>query len=48
MRWGKQLGETAEGCVLEEVKMQSKKFWCVFMEMKIHSESEEGWSDPQE
>lgn len=28
--------------------MQSKKFWCVFMEMKIHSESEEGWSDPQE
>lgn len=40
--WDKQLGETLEGCVLEKVKMQSKNFWCVFMEIEIHSESDEG------
>lgn len=34
--------------MLEEVKVQNKDFWCVFMEMKIHSESDGGWSDPQE
>lgn len=46
------MGQTGKlqrgGWMLEEMKMQSKDFWRVFMEMKICSESDTGWSDLQE
>lgn len=47
--WDKQ-GETSEEWmdVGRDENAKQRFFWCVFMEMKIHSESDEGWSDLQE
>lgn len=42
------VGGNFRGMHIGKVKMQSKDFWRVFMEMKIHSETNGGWSDTQE